>query len=105
MAIRYQEDEYVEEEAEGMFCERCGHSFQLGESAYDFKNNDGYICADCVEAYVDEKFYFIPYPEYFPDEDKPFEEWRDNHPEEWEEQLARNRMKREEKGEEMEKIE
>ena len=105
MAIRYQEDEYEEEEAEGMYCDRCGHSFQLGESAYDFKNNDGYICADCVEAYVDEKFYFIPYPEYFPDEDKPFEEWRDNHPEEWEEQLARNRMKREEKREEMEKIE
>ena len=97
MAIRYQEDEYEEEEAEGVYCERCGHSFQLGESAYDFKNNDGYICADCVEAYVDEKFYFIPYPEYFPDEDKPFEEWRDNHPEEWEEQLAKNRMKREEK--------
>lgn len=102
MAIRYQEDEYEEEEAEGMYCERCGHSFQLGESAYDFKNNDGYICADCVEAYVDEKFYFIPYPEYFPDEDKPFEEWRDNHPEEWERQLAKHR---EEKGEEEEKIE
>ena len=97
MSIRYQEDEYDEEEAEGMCCDRCGHSFQLGESAYDFKNNDGYICADCVEAYVDEKFYFIPYPEYYPDEDKPFEEWRDNHPEEWERQLAKHREENEER--------
>jgi len=88
MAITYQEDEYTEEEAEGIYCERCGHDFQLGERAYDFNNDDGYICADCVEAYVDEKFSFIPYPEYYPDEDKPFEEWRDAHPEEWERQLA-----------------
>lgn len=101
MAIRYQEDEY-DEEAEGMWCERCGHDFQLGESAYDFGNDDGYICADCVEAYVDEKFYFIPYPEYYPDEDKPFEEWRDNHPEEWERQLAKHRMQREENEERIE---
>ena len=39
------------------------------------------------------------------DGDKLFEEWRDNHPEEWERQLAKHRMQREEKGEETEKIE
>jgi len=90
MPITYQEDEYTEE-AEGLCCDRCGHSFQLGESAYDFGIfHDGYICADCVEAYVDEKFYFIPYPEVYPDEDKPFEEWRDNNPEEWDRQRARD---------------
>lgn len=95
MSIRYQEDEYDEEEAEGIYCERCGHNFQLGESAYDFGNE--YICADCVEAYVDEKFYFIPYPEYYPDEDMTFEEWRDAHSEEWERQLAKHREENKEK--------